>query len=125
MNDFIIWLDSELSIRGWTDYKLAKTAGFNHSVISRARMGVIPRWEACAGIAKAFELPVEIVFRKAGLLPADSVSEDDVLTAFYPWITRIVALSPSSRERFLRQMDAVIAYEKELEEDEVQSEPGS
>ena len=122
MSDFITWLDSELSIRGWTDYKLAKTAGFNHSVISRARMGVLPRWEACAGIAKAFELPVDFVFRKAGLLSADSGSEDEVLAAFYPWLTRIGALSVASRERFLRQMDAVIAYEKEMEGEEDRSE---
>jgi len=67
--DFIAWLDQELAMRGWTDNQLARHAGISHSVISRARSGVTPKWQACEALAAALELPAELVFRKAGLLP--------------------------------------------------------
>jgi transcriptional regulator with XRE-family HTH domain len=67
--EFIVWLDGELSKRGWSDYQLAKRAQISHSVISRARSGSLPKWDACESIASALGLPIEFVFRKAGLLP--------------------------------------------------------
>lgn len=66
---FIDWLDQELRERGWNDHQLAQRAGLSHSVISKARRGVLPRWEACAAIAGALNLPADLVFRYAGLLP--------------------------------------------------------
>lgn len=67
-SEFVQWLDEELAQRGWSDHQLARRAGLSHSVISRARSGVNPKWEACEALAMALELPPEIVFRKAGLL---------------------------------------------------------
>lgn len=76
---FIDWLDRELSERGWNDHQLAQRAGISHSVISKARRGVMPRWEACAAIAGALNLPADLVFRQAGLLPL--LPEDESLLA--------------------------------------------
>lgn len=65
---FVEWLNGELAERGWSDYHLARLAGISHSVISKARRGSPPGWEACEAIAAAFGLPAELVFRRAGLL---------------------------------------------------------
>jgi transcriptional regulator with XRE-family HTH domain len=67
--NFVDWLDRELSLRGWNDHQLAQRAGISHSVMSKARRGTMPKWEACAAIAAALNLPAEVVFRQAGLLP--------------------------------------------------------
>ena len=71
---FIDWLDKMLRERGWTDYQLAKRAGISHSVISKARSGSLPKWDACEKIAGAFGVPPVMAFRKAGLLP----DKDDI-----------------------------------------------
>lgn len=68
--NFIDWLDRELSERGWNDHQLAQRAGISHSVISKARRGAMPKWDACAAIAAALDLPAELVFSQASLLPA-------------------------------------------------------
>jgi transcriptional regulator with XRE-family HTH domain len=67
-SEFVIWLDQELLQHGWSDHQLARRAGLSHSVISKARSGASPKWEACEALARALDLPPEIVFRKAGLL---------------------------------------------------------
>jgi len=65
---FIDWLDGQLIARNWSDHKLARRAGISHSVISKARHGTPPKWDACMAIAAALDLPPEHVFRHAGLL---------------------------------------------------------
>ncbi len=66
---FIEWLDEQLKQLGWNDHQLARRAGISHSVVSKARTGITPKWEACVAIAAALNLPAETVFRRAGLLP--------------------------------------------------------
>jgi transcriptional regulator with XRE-family HTH domain len=66
---FIQWLDEQEQNRGWSDYRLAKEAGVNPSVLSKARSGVIPKWDACIAIAQALRVSPITVFRAAGLLP--------------------------------------------------------
>lgn len=76
--DFSDWLTEELNSRGWTYSELARRAEISHStvstVVSRASR---PGPDFCLGIARAFSLPPEEVFRKAGLLPS---LVDDKLT---------------------------------------------
>ena len=81
---FIRFLDKELAARGWTDYQLAKRAGISPSVISRARTGTLPKWEASERIAHAFQIPVETVFRMAALLPPLSIDSEKMgLLSYY------------------------------------------
>lgn len=68
---FLGWLDAELTDRGITDSDLARRGGISHAVISRARHGQLPGWEACKGIARGLNLPPEIVLRAAGHLPPE------------------------------------------------------
>ena len=72
------WLTGELKRRGWSDYHLAKKSGLTPSVISRARAGTLPKWDACVKIASGLSLPAEFVFRAAGLLP-ENPGEDPAL----------------------------------------------
>lgn len=98
VNDFIAWLEKELNERSWSDNQLAKRAGISHSVISKARSGLMPKWDACEAIAGALQLPVELVFRKAGLLaprPDDDVSLEE-------WNYLLARLPQPEREELLQ-----------------------
>jgi len=76
-DEFIDWLNSELNSRGWTDYELAKRAKISPSVISRARIGSLPKYAACNSIASAMKIPLETVLRKAGLLPENTSTQSN------------------------------------------------
>ena len=68
-NTFIKWLDEQEDKSGFSDYEVAKQGGFSHSVISRARSGIPPKFDVCTKIAKVFNVSPVTVLRKAGLLP--------------------------------------------------------
>lgn len=111
METFLQWLDSEEKSRGWTDYRLANEAGINPSVLSRARSGTLPKWEACVSIAQAFRVSPITVFRAAGLLPSgsdDKISYDD-------WKYLLEKMTPEERDEVWRisQMKVEIRQEKE------------
>ncbi len=66
---FLKWLDTEIAKTNLSDYQFSVKAKMSHTVISKARKGKLPKWDACKSIAGALHLdPVE-VFRLAGLLP--------------------------------------------------------
>lgn len=71
MNDnFSEWLISNLKNKGWSQAELARRAGTSRTAISDAISGKNPAgFEVCLGIANAFGLPPEEVFRAANLLP--------------------------------------------------------
>lgn len=67
--EFIEWLEEEIIRHGWSIREAARRAGLSHSAISSVLNHTRnPGWEFCAGIARAFEITPETVFRKAGLL---------------------------------------------------------
>ena len=70
-NRFIEWLDEQEKKNGFSDYEVAKQGGFSHSVLSRARSGIPPKWDVCGKIAKVFNVSPVTVIRKAGLLPTE------------------------------------------------------
>jgi transcriptional regulator with XRE-family HTH domain len=67
--EFIKWLDSMEAGKGWTDYRLSAETGLSSSVFSKARQGILPKWDALMRIANAFGISPITAFRKAGLLP--------------------------------------------------------
>lgn len=82
---FIAWLDKKLSDAHLSDSELARRARMSHSVLSKARKGILPRYEACAKIAHGLKVdPIE-VFRAAGLLttPKDLDSDFERLKDYY------------------------------------------
>lgn len=85
IEQFIEWLDKKLAENHLTDSQLSKKAKMSHSVLSKARNGILPKWEACAKIANALRAdPIE-VFRAAGLVqpPPDLDSDFERLKFVY------------------------------------------
>lgn len=76
---FIKWLDELEEKKGWTDYRLSVETGLSSSVFSKARQGILPKWEALVRIAAAFNVSPVVAFRKADLLPegGDNASFED------------------------------------------------
>lgn len=69
--DFVTWLIEEVERRGWNNSEFARRIGVSpsnvHIFVSRKRN---PTWDFCVGVARAFGLPEDDVFRRAGLLPS-------------------------------------------------------
>jgi transcriptional regulator with XRE-family HTH domain len=63
------WLLSQLKQLDWSQADFARASGLTTAAISRYINGRIPDEAALRKIAKAFKLPPELVFEKAGLLP--------------------------------------------------------
>lgn len=100
VNDFVSWLISEMNSRGWSNSELARRAGVVPSTISLLVTGKSnPGEDLCTGIARAFRITPEEVFRRAGLLPPLLDTDND------PNITRVVEylrrMSQSDRAEIL------------------------
>lgn len=109
---FLAWLDAEEKKRGWTDNKLSVTAKISSSVLSRARSGVLPKWDACVAIAAALNVSEITVFRKAGLLSSHQ-PEDEV--TFEDWKAIIGQMSPEDQQE-MREV-ALIRIERRKKSD--------
>lgn len=79
MSDNLInWIEHEINTRGWSIRELARRSELAPTTISdvlgnRTRAGL----QFCNGIARAFRVPPERVFREAGLLPPVIIGQDD------------------------------------------------
>lgn len=68
---FVDWLLQEMERRSWSQAELSRRSRVSESHISHVLSGRRgPQIGFCKGVAKAFEMPPELVLRKAGLLPA-------------------------------------------------------
>lgn len=76
---FGLWLENEMHTRNITQSELARRAGVTRAaingVLSSARG---PGVELCQGIAKAFKIPPEEVYRAAGILPPVPKEDEDL-----------------------------------------------
>lgn len=70
--DFTHWIQSEREKRGWSQSDLARFSGLNRAVINKIETGTEPLPKTLTAIARAFHLPISLVFEKAGLLPPSS-----------------------------------------------------
>jgi transcriptional regulator with XRE-family HTH domain len=69
-HEFTEWLKQESEERGWSFREIARRGGLSSGAISNVMTGnALPGWELCVGVAQAFDVAPEVVFRKAGLLP--------------------------------------------------------
>lgn len=67
---FTSWLQGELQTREWTISQLARRSKISDAHLSRLLAGTRkPGVEALSAIAEAFDLPLTVVYRYAGLLP--------------------------------------------------------
>ena len=76
---FAEWLQSEMNKRGWSQSDCARAADLNRAVINKLLNGKSkPQPVTLVAIARAFKMPIEPVYRAAGLLPP-SVDGDESL----------------------------------------------
>ncbi len=105
MNTFSEWLNGKLKEQGWTQADLARASGLTRATISYylGPKSKKPDEDALRKIAKAFRLPVEAIFRAAGVLPP---------TAADPWAEnmrhKINQLTGVRREMAERLLDTLL-----------------
>lgn len=89
--DFSQWLQNELDDRHWIQADLARKSGLSTGQVSRLLTGTRdPGGSTCLAIARAFRLPVEIVLKAAGILPAGNTT-DESTDELYELITTLPA----------------------------------
>jgi transcriptional regulator with XRE-family HTH domain len=92
---FSSWLYSELDKRSWSQSELARRAELAQPTISLVLSEQKnPGPEFCYGVARAFRLPAEVVFRRAGLLPP----EPDGDSRFHAAVGTLKRLRPQDQE---------------------------
>ena len=70
--DFSVWLNQELETRGWSRSEAARRGNVSASMFDKVINGQAkPGINFCRGVAKAFNLPVIDVLRKAGIENTD------------------------------------------------------
>jgi transcriptional regulator with XRE-family HTH domain len=119
-NNFITWLNSELSHLGWNNNDLAQRANVTPSAISMVLSGQRqPGVDFCKGLARALKMPAVEVFRKAGLLPpaAPDPEEDPSFSELLSYMRR---LSAEDRRDVLNY--ALFRYRQSLASREANSE---
>ena len=68
--DFSEWLQAEMNRRGWSQSDLARAADVNRAVINKLIHGKShPQPATLEAISRAFRIPIESIYRAAGLLP--------------------------------------------------------
>lgn len=66
---FSEWLITKLKELNWSQADLSRATGLTTGAVSNYVNGRIPDEAALKKIAKAFKLPPDLVFEKAGILP--------------------------------------------------------
>ncbi len=77
------WINTELDRRGWSRSEAARRGGVSDSMFSKVISGYAnPGLDFCRGLARAFSVPLEDVFRLAEILPpkpAPKINETGVV----------------------------------------------
>ena len=75
--DFSEWLQAEMDKRGWSQSDLARSADLNRAVINKLLNGKShPQPATLEAISRALRIPLETIYRAAGLLPANADNDD-------------------------------------------------
>jgi len=70
MNEFVEWVQHLLDVRGLKQADIARNQNITTAAVSKMmNRQARPGFEMCAAIAATFNLPLEEVYRQAGLLP--------------------------------------------------------
>lgn len=110
INNFPDWLQSELNKRDWSQADLAHTAGISRAVVNKL-LGrkTFPKPDTLQAIARAFKMPVETIYRAAGLLPQES--ELEMFAAEIIHKLKLIK-NPKRRETAIRLLKALIDEEE-------------
>jgi transcriptional regulator with XRE-family HTH domain len=106
---FVGWLNSELELRGWSRSEAARRGGISSSAMDKVLNGhANPGVNFCRGIAAAFGLRLEDVYRLAGLLPPAPAAASD--TGGEALLRRLRRLPAVDQEYVLRSWAAVLEF---------------
>ena len=103
--EFGAWLTGELERRGWSRSEAARRGGVSASMFDKVINGhALAGPDFCNGVARAFRIAPETVFRLAGILPPLPPETAELAEAY-----RLFAQLPrEQQELFLAQIRAVI-----------------
>ena len=105
---FSQWLLDEITDRRLSYVEVAKRGNISHARISQVISGESPGEKFCQGIARAFDLPVDYVFRLAGILPEEPELDHNTQVA----LGLFRNLSPEEQDRILAIMRAFATMEE-------------
>ncbi len=84
MDNFSKWLKDELEARSWKQADLVRASGLDSAVVSNIVNGRRKAGETTAkAIAKALNIPAELVFRRASLLPPQPERNEKISEVLY------------------------------------------
>ena len=105
--DFVPWINQQLDERGWSRSEAARRGEFSPSMLDKVIGGFAqPGLDFCRGIARAFNMPLEDVFRRAGIL-AELVELPDEAKG---WGERLMYLTAEDRAAAVAMMDQVLRF---------------
>lgn len=105
MRPFVDWLLAELEYRGWSRSEAARRGRISPSMIDKVIGGFsAPGLHFCESMARAFEMPLEDIFRLAGILPP--LSDSDPSTA--QLLQRLDALPGPIRQHLVTIITAAL-----------------
>lgn len=81
---FSEWLQNEMDKRGWSQSDLARYADLNRAVINKLLNGKShPQPPTLEAISRALKIPLETIYRAAGLLPINNDNDDAMEEAMH------------------------------------------
>lgn len=107
---FAKWLEDEIGQRGWSQSDCARACDLNRAVINKLLNGKCkPQPVTLMSIARGFRIPVETVYRAAGLLPPITDGDDHLEELIYVFKS---LQSPQRRDTAILLLKALLAEEE-------------
>ena len=107
---FTEWLEMQIRNRGWSQSECARACDLNRAVINKLLNGKCkPQPTTLMAIARGFKIPVETVYRAAGLLPPGN-HDDDANQELIHLFKSIQ--SPQRRSTAIMLLKALVAEEE-------------
>ena len=107
---FAEWLQIEIDKRGWSQSDCARACDLNRAVINKLLNGKCkPQPATLIAIARGFKIPVETVYRAAGLLPSSNDGDETTQELIHIFHS---LQSPQRKATALMLLKALVAEEE-------------
>jgi transcriptional regulator with XRE-family HTH domain len=107
---FTEWLQKEMDKRGWSQSDSARACDLNRAVINKLLNGKCkPQPATLMAIARGFKIPIETVYRAAGLLPPSSDGDEIMLEVIHIFKS---LQSPQRKATAIMLLKALVAEEE-------------
>jgi transcriptional regulator with XRE-family HTH domain len=107
---FAVWLQLEIDRRGWSQSDCARACDLNRAVINKLlNRKCKPQPVTLIAIARGFKIPVETVYRVAGLLPFSSDGDDSAQEVIHLFKN---IQNPQRRSTAIMLLKALVAEEE-------------